>query len=84
MIRLLPFLLLAGCIQVGPKELPDFSKSEETPKRIRVVCPSYQLPPIEKTVHISIEPGKPAKVDEGGEKLIRSYVNAIDYYKAQH
>lgn len=79
---LLLFILLPGCMQVGPKEFPNLGKSDP-PKKIKVVCPTMKLPPIEKTVHISIEPGKPAVVDAGGELLIRSYVSAIKFYKDQ-
>lgn len=61
-------LLLAGCVQVGPKSLPS-------------VCPKADLPPIPKTVFINIEPGKPAAADDGGVALLRAYINAREALK---
>lgn len=64
----LPIVLLAGCVQVGPKNLPQ-------------ACPKIDLPPIPKTVFINIEPGKPAAADDGGVALLRAYVRAREAAK---
>ena len=60
-------LLLAGCVQVGPKEMPTAP----------VACPSWpDMPGIPRTVHLVIEPGKPPQADDGARVLLRSYVHA--------
>lgn len=75
-------LLLAGCVQVGPKDLP----VADCPKLSVPECPkcptlsssvktSTPLPAIDQTVTIKIR-GDQVEADPGGERLLRYYVYA--------
>ncbi len=79
-------VLFSGCVQVGPKDfnIPSRGLVAEVNHPVaapRAKCP--KLPPIPDTVHISIEPGQPVIADQGGELLLRAYVEAREWAKTQ-
>lgn len=85
-------LLLAGCIQVGPKEVPVSEcpklKVPECPKCPTLAAPVPQkpiaatMPAIDQTVTIKIR-GDNVEADAGGEKLLRAYVQARKLLQSQ-
>lgn len=76
--------LMAGCVQVGPKEFgssravvasPVLHPQAEPVQKPENPCPDPMIPPpIPEVAHISIEPGKPVQADAGGEALLRAYI----------
>lgn len=76
-------VLVAGCVQVGPKNLPVTSPCpklavpppQQCPKITSQQCPRYALPAIADTVTIKIR-GTVVEADAGGEQLIREYAHA--------
>lgn len=73
MIRLLPFLLLGGCVNapVAPNlKLPEVAKE----------CPRLSMPPVPQKVFLQID-GENLKADDGGDMLLRGYVRARSLLK---
>ena len=68
MIRMIPFLLLTGCVNapVAPNlKLPEPVKE----------CPRLSMPPVPQKVYLQID-GDKLMYDDGGELLLRGYVRA--------
>jgi hypothetical protein len=68
MIRLIPFLLLVGCVQapIAPNlKLPELAQE----------CPRANLPPVPLKMKLIID-GDMVSADAEGERLLRSYVFA--------
>lgn len=68
MIRLIPILLLTGCVNapVAPGlKLPEASKE----------CPRLVMPPVPQKVYLKID-GEKIEEDDGGDMLLRGYVRA--------
>lgn len=73
-------LTLAGCVQVGPKEL--VPKPILTPALAPESCALPDLPPLASTVFVDIAPGRPPKADAGGKALVVGYGRAREAIRA--
>lgn len=85
-ISLFPLALLSGCVQVGPKDFPHLAGNttpvyQNASAHSTDRCQLVELPPIEKIVNISINPGKPTLADAGGEKLLKAYVTIRECHR---
>lgn len=76
------FLGCAPTVQIGPREMRGTADFQHpVAEKPESHCDPNEPPPIPKTVHISIEPGRPVQADEGGAALLRAYIAQRDCSK---